>query len=227
MGPSCSVCKYVHMKCFIHLNNIWWIIYGRRSFTIRCKYHQIKYKASPKPSNERYHSRLSRLTHAFPDVGQIVEHGVDRVNCRFRLMSAKSSVTRFWSTCCSIASDHLDLVYNCTCSWRRDSRTRAPLQWFQLWWISCLRGESGNEQYSSKACTCAPAACIAHMLLMHLIAPRAWGSRNVLICRHESGEYYAIDLGGTNLRLLYTRLGKARKEVVRMSLNQRPVHESH
>ena len=95
-------------EVLIHLNSIWWIIYGRRSFTIRCKYHQIKYKASPKPSNERYHSRLSRLTHAFPDVGQIVEHGVDRVNCRFRLMSAKSSVTRFWSTCCSIASDHLD-----------------------------------------------------------------------------------------------------------------------
>ncbi len=33
--------------------------------------------------------------------------------------------------------------------------------------------------------------------------------------RHECGNYYAIDLGGTNLRVLYTRLGKGPKEVVR------------
>ena len=34
------------------------------------------------------------------------------------------------------------------------------------------------------------------------------------ICRHESGEYYAIDLGGTNLRVLYARLGSEPKTVV-------------
>ena len=36
----------------------------------------------------------------------------------------------------------------------------------------------------------------------------------VAICRHESGEYYAIDLGGTNLRVLYVRLGAQPKSVV-------------
>lgn len=34
------------------------------------------------------------------------------------------------------------------------------------------------------------------------------------MCRHESGEYYAIDLGGTNLRVLYARLGQEPKSVV-------------
>lgn len=33
-------------------------------------------------------------------------------------------------------------------------------------------------------------------------------------CRHESGEYYAIDVGGTNLRVLYARLGQEPKSVV-------------
>ena len=36
----------------------------------------------------------------------------------------------------------------------------------------------------------------------------------IVLGRHESGEYYAIDLGGTNLRVLFTRLGKGPKEIV-------------
>ena len=39
----------------------------------------------------------------------------------------------------------------------------------------------------------------------------------VAICRHESGEYYAIDVGGTNLRVLYVRLGAQPKSVVQGS----------
>ena len=42
------------------------------------------------------------------------------------------------------------------------------------------------------------------------------------MCRHECGEYYAIDLGGTNLRVLYTRLGKGAKEVVRHLMHCTP-----
>ncbi len=34
------------------------------------------------------------------------------------------------------------------------------------------------------------------------------------MCRHESGEFYAIDVGGTNLRVLYARLGPDPKSVV-------------
>lgn len=36
-----------------------------------------------------------------------------------------------------------------------------------------------------------------------------WG-----MCRHEAGEYYAIDVGGTNLRVLFVRLGRDPKSVV-------------
>ena len=37
-------------------------------------------------------------------------------------------------------------------------------------------------------------------------------------CRHEQGEYYAIDFGGTNLRLLYTQLSAEPKAVVSIFL---------
>ena len=37
---------------------------------------------------------------------------------------------------------------------------------------------------------------------------------DVLPQGQEHGEYYSIDFGGTNLRLLYTRLGKERQAVV-------------
>ncbi|KAK9908508.1 hypothetical protein WJX75_008860 [Coccomyxa subellipsoidea] len=40
---------------------------------------------------------------------------------------------------------------------------------------------------------------------------------------HESGDYYAIDLGGTNLRVLYTRLGKGPKEVEAEAIELSPI----
>ncbi|BDA45066.1 Hexokinase-1 [Coccomyxa sp. Obi] len=40
---------------------------------------------------------------------------------------------------------------------------------------------------------------------------------------HECGEYYAIDLGGTNLRVLYTRLGKGAKEVEAEAIESSPI----
>ena len=36
----------------------------------------------------------------------------------------------------------------------------------------------------------------------------------VLSCSHEHGEYFSIDFGGTNLRLLYTKLSREAKVVV-------------
>jgi len=41
-----------------------------------------------------------------------------------------------------------------------------------------------------------------------------WEGFQVCMCRHESGEFYAIDVGGTNLRVLYARLGPDPKSVV-------------
>lgn len=39
---------------------------------------------------------------------------------------------------------------------------------------------------------------------------------DVLPQGQEHGEYYSIDSGGTNIRLLYTRLGKEKHTVVRL-----------
>ena len=36
----------------------------------------------------------------------------------------------------------------------------------------------------------------------------------VLLCRHESGDFYALDIGGTNFRVLYTRLAAGHAEIV-------------
>ena len=40
---------------------------------------------------------------------------------------------------------------------------------------------------------------------------------DVLPQGQEHGEYYSIDSGGTNIRLLYTRLGKEKHTVVRLN----------
>lgn len=63
-------------------------------------------------------------------------------------------------------------------------------------------------------------ACVqqdTHLLFMrgNPRSRRLHGSKlQAAVYRHESGEYYAIDLGGTNLRVLYTRLGPGPKEIV-------------
>ena len=36
----------------------------------------------------------------------------------------------------------------------------------------------------------------------------------VMLCRHESGDFYALDIGGTNFRVLYTRLAAGHAEIV-------------
>jgi hexokinase len=45
---------------------------------------------------------------------------------------------------------------------------------------------------------------------------------DVLPQGQETGEYYSIDFGGTNLRLLYTRLGAAKHAVVTPWLQRAP-----
>lgn len=35
-------------------------------------------------------------------------------------------------------------------------------------------------------------------------------------CREEQGDYYALDLGGTNLRVLYVKLGAQKGSTVSM-----------
>ena len=35
-----------------------------------------------------------------------------------------------------------------------------------------------------------------------------------VLCRHESGDFYALDIGGTNFRVLYTRLADGHAEIV-------------
>ena len=74
------------------------------------------------------------------------------------------------------------------------------------------------------------ASCLHASVCLSLMRnPKQWACRPFLdfhemfllselrgMCRHESGEYYAIDLGGTNLRVLYARLGSEPKTVVRL-----------
>ena len=41
--------------------------------------------------------------------------------------------------------------------------------------------------------------------------------------RDEEGEYFAVDIGGTNYRVIYVQLSSRKGEVVRTTPHQRPL----
>lgn len=42
-------------------------------------------------------------------------------------------------------------------------------------------------------------------------------------CRHEQGEFYSLDLGGSNLRVMYVKLSQLHGQVVRPGLKDREI----